>query len=192
MAIHYENQVPQYVGAVLTTREENGYHDSDFYAVCWDAAAEKCVKVEYASTRFAGGGWAEIDATPEVRRAAYRWHRRMRLESALRLATEKAAEPIVGREVRILRGKRKGFVGLVRHRCANPFRTYYRNGYNRPESLSNQRVKLQAADGAVCWTDCPNVEVLNPEPVRPMALRCYAQSRTGYETAFAVPGMAVL
>jgi hypothetical protein len=56
----------KYIGAVLATRERNYYDDSDFYAVVWDEE-DQCVKqVEYATTRFGGGGVACVDATPEV------------------------------------------------------------------------------------------------------------------------------
>ncbi len=56
-----------YEGAVIATREENGYNDSDFYAVVWDEGAGAVRRVGYATTR----GWtynnsANVDATEEV------------------------------------------------------------------------------------------------------------------------------
>ena len=60
----------QYEGCVLSTYERNGYHDSDFYAVCWDEEKQAVVDVEYDTTRAGGGGYANIDATPETIRKA--------------------------------------------------------------------------------------------------------------------------
>lgn len=55
-----------YEGCVLETREQNGYDDSDFYAIVWDEASESVTHVTYATTR----GWtylngASVDATDE-------------------------------------------------------------------------------------------------------------------------------
>ena len=52
-----------YEGATLSTRERNGYHDSDFYATVYDADANEVRSIEYATTR----GWtyhnsATVDA----------------------------------------------------------------------------------------------------------------------------------
>ena len=56
-----------YVGRVLETYEENGYHDSDFYAVVWDDETESIIHKQYATTRFYSNGYgAKVDATPEV------------------------------------------------------------------------------------------------------------------------------
>lgn len=63
--IRFENGETAYKGAVLQTRERNGYHDSDFYAVVWDG--NDLCEVEYASTRFPTyNAGAVIDATEEV------------------------------------------------------------------------------------------------------------------------------
>jgi len=56
-----------YEGAVLQTFERNGYDDSDFYAIVYDAEADAIRHIQYATTR----GWtypnyATVDATPEV------------------------------------------------------------------------------------------------------------------------------
>jgi len=56
----------EYKGAVLATREKNYYDDSDFYAVVWDEESQRVKSVNYASTRYGGGGDATVDATPEV------------------------------------------------------------------------------------------------------------------------------
>jgi hypothetical protein len=56
----------KYKCAVLATRERNYYDDSDFYAIVWDEEKQCVHDVEYATTRFGGGGDAWVDATPEV------------------------------------------------------------------------------------------------------------------------------
>jgi hypothetical protein len=57
-------------GCVLEERESNFLDDSDFYAYVWDAERGCTMSHEYATTRFGGGGWCSVDATPEVRAAA--------------------------------------------------------------------------------------------------------------------------
>lgn len=65
MAI-FNNGVESYKGCVLAEYENNGYNDSDFYAVVWDYATDSIKTVMYGTTR-AGGNWGcSIDATPEV------------------------------------------------------------------------------------------------------------------------------
>lgn len=60
-----------HVGLVLSLGEDNGYDDSDFWAIVWDPQKGQTERITYASTR----GWtydlgASIDATDEVK-AAY-------------------------------------------------------------------------------------------------------------------------
>ena len=64
--INNGERVVTYDGAVLATRERNYYNDSDFYAIVWDEEKQVVKSVEYATTRFGGGGDAGVDATPEV------------------------------------------------------------------------------------------------------------------------------
>jgi hypothetical protein len=61
-------------GLVLSLGEDNGYNDSDFWAIVWNPQTKSTERVTYASTR----GWtydlsASVDATDEVR-AAYAAH----------------------------------------------------------------------------------------------------------------------
>lgn len=65
MAIKFGDKVT-FEGAVLTTRERNWHDDSDFYAVVWNDEKKEIANIEYDSTRYAGGGTAWADATPEV------------------------------------------------------------------------------------------------------------------------------
>ncbi len=55
----------EYPGAVLCTREENGYDDRDWYAIVYDSRTGTLKKEYYDSTRYASTGSAEADATPE-------------------------------------------------------------------------------------------------------------------------------
>lgn len=65
MAI-YMNGVESYKGCVLAEYENNGYDDSDFFAIVWDYATDSLKSVMFGTTR-AGGDWGcSVDATPEV------------------------------------------------------------------------------------------------------------------------------
>jgi len=204
MAIHIGGQPDTYAGAVLATRERNYHDDSDFYAVVWDEASGCCRDVGYATTRCGGGGSAQVDATPEVRRKARRWQRK-RFARALREAlTLQAAEPDVGKRVRVKRKVGKGRIpagseGVVLRREANPFRTYYRNGYNRASDPENQRVLVEFDLGPApdqrgrWWCSLKGCEVVDPEPVCWRVLRARSRgAEDGYEVAFARAGMAVV
>jgi hypothetical protein len=66
--------IPESVGTTIRLREMNGYDDSDFYALYYDATKGTFEEYMYATTR----GWsytacAVVDATPEVL-ALYKAH----------------------------------------------------------------------------------------------------------------------
>jgi hypothetical protein len=94
--------VESHKGLVISTGEVNGYNDSDFFAIVWNAEKGTCERIEYASTR----GWtypnsATVDATPEVL-AAYKAFCDQQDEAArARARAREAATPKVGRRVRI-------------------------------------------------------------------------------------------
>lgn len=102
-----------YVGAVLDVYENNGYHDSDFYAVAWDG--EKVVDVQYATTR----GWtyanfADVDATQEVIGAATAWWlAAMKRTAAYAIRGNKT--PYIGATATVVQGRKvkPGTSGLV-------------------------------------------------------------------------------
>lgn len=101
-------------GAVVATREMNGYDDSDFYATYYDAEENAFKEIQYASTR----GWtypcgAAVDATPAV---LVRWQEYNRLADAQAraVAAHRAAmTPTIGKPVSVSakRGKAKAFDG---------------------------------------------------------------------------------
>ena len=104
-----------YVGRVLETYEENGYHDSDFYAVVWDDETESILHKQYATTRFYSNGYgAKIDATPEVIAKATAERKSRFLESAIEADEETAKTIAKGKMVEINRGrKNRGVIGEV-------------------------------------------------------------------------------
>lgn len=150
-----------YEGAVLAVYEANGYDDSDFYAVVWDAEAGRVRDVQYATTR----GWtyhngATVDATPQARAAALAWWREQWTASAIEQAHADAVKPAVGRVVRSLttRGKNVGVVGEVRWMGEDAYRstryvTFYRVGV---KVHGEKKLRYLSAD---------RVEVVTPERV---------------------------
>lgn len=116
MAGVYGKKEPEYVGCVVDMYEHNGYHDSYWYAVCWDRDEQKLVHIEYDTTAAGGGGWAEIDATEEVLREMYRKYKHgVKEDFDTKLNIELAKEYGKGDEVVVVRGYKipKGTVGTV-------------------------------------------------------------------------------
>jgi len=146
------------VGLVLSTGERNGYHDSDFFAVVWNAEQGRPVEFTYASTR----GWtypnsASVDATDEVRAAyqAYRDNqdRIYREQLAVRreeAAREEALQPKKGYRCRVVKGRKVpvGTVGEV---------FWYGPGNY------GDRVGLREDDGTTHWTAASNVQRILPD-----------------------------
>lgn len=107
---------PMYVGCVLDTFERNGSWDSDFYAVVWDAEKQEVRNIEYDTTRFAGGGWAKIDATKETVLQVYRHYKKEAKKSFDEFSNPRQAKEIKkGDTVRIVKGYKvkKGTVCTV-------------------------------------------------------------------------------
>ena len=104
-----------YVGKVLETYEENGYNDSDFYAVVWDDEQNCLLHKQFATTRFYSNGYgAKIDATPEVIAKATAERKSRFLESAIQADEETAKTIAKGKMVEINRGrKNRGVIGEV-------------------------------------------------------------------------------
>ena len=104
-----------YVGRVLETYEENGYHDSDFYAVVWDDETNSILHKQYSTTRFYSNGYgAKIDATPEIVAKATAERKTRFLKSAIEKDEETAKTVAKGKMVEINRGrKNRGIIGEV-------------------------------------------------------------------------------
>lgn len=106
----------RYVGCVIDTYEHNGYHDSDFYAVCWDEELGKVVTIEYDTTRFGGYGSATVDATEDVLAKVYRYYKKGATKSFDEHDNEYLAKIIhKGDDVVVVRGRKvaKGSIGKV-------------------------------------------------------------------------------
>lgn len=98
-------------GAVLDTYEMNGYDDSDWYAIVWDAEKSAVHTVMYDTTRAAAMGRATIDATPDAIEKAYDFAFKVKFESEIK--DFKIVAP--GKHVKSLtkKGKTVGAVGTV-------------------------------------------------------------------------------
>jgi hypothetical protein len=152
-----EERTVTYEGAVLGTWEYNGYHDSDFYALVWDAERECVTSVEYATTR----GWtynngARVDATDEVKALAAAWlaadgirrYRDADLDAAVDVAKGKHVRVTKGRKVAIGTEGTISWLGDDRYSAG-------RNG------ATKRRIGLDTADGRV-WLAAGNVTVTDP------------------------------
>lgn len=134
----YLNGKVLYEGAVLDDREENGYHDSDFYAVVWDEAEKKCKRLEYNTTRFAGGGSCRVDATEEVKEKARLWMEGWYVAVLTDKAERESKVVERGKRVRVVRGRKvaigtEGEVFLTQEQVFSP---RFRNGYKQgPDSI---------------------------------------------------------
>ncbi len=164
MAINIQGEV-SYVGCVLSLSERNEYHDSDFFAYVWDEAENRVSRIMYGTTRGYSASYAEVDATPEIIEKAKMWREEKVLAHAQEMENAKACIPDVGKQVIVVtkRGKNKGKSGVVTKRAANPFQHYNKNGYNKPESLFNQRVQIRTEEGEYFWVDLLNTRVVGHE-----------------------------
>lgn len=96
----------QFEGCVLETRERNGYHDSDFYAVVWDEEKGSTREIEYATTRFAGGGNATVDATEETWAKVGEFCKGVMIERVEENERAKARDFRKGMRVRVRKGRK--------------------------------------------------------------------------------------
>jgi len=184
MAVTYNGEL-SYEGAVLATRERNGYHDSDFYAIVWDEAEGRLTSVLYDTTRGASGGSATVDATEEVIEKARAWVLEVDIRNEIAREARRVEEPGPGdikkgdrlrlKEAVTFKDKKSGETieaeagesGAVIWKGA--FGTFYRNGYNKPDR-GNTRVGLKLDDGRVIFAGLDKFrldrEALTDEEIR--------------------------
>lgn len=133
----YGQKSESYVGCTLDTYEHNGYHDSYFYAVCWDDENGKIVEIEYDTTASGGGGYAKIDATDDVLRKVYRFYANVgRSIFDSKTNPAQAKEVRVGDTIKVVRGRKipKGSVGDV---------FWVGKSYNQWSRMNEERVGVE-------------------------------------------------
>lgn len=149
-------------GLVLSTGEMNGYDDSDFFAIVWNPEKKCSERVVYATTR----GWtypngATVDASPEVEAEYKEYLDKQAKKYQKALEERNAQDPTTGKRVKVVGGRtHKGEEGRVFWRGTNQFRTYYRNGYNRPTDPRNQRVGIETDGGEKFFVPLTQVVVI--------------------------------
>lgn len=149
----------QYQNAVLETYERNGYDDSDFFAIVWDAA-ENCTKsIEYATTRFGGGGWADVDATPEVRALADQHYIKTAVPGILRESAYEARLAAKGKVCRVIKG-RKIAKGTIVEVIGDAKGSKYSMGRFAQVTYN---VLVRLPNGDLIHTNRANLEVIAPE-----------------------------
>ena len=137
----YGKAKPEYEGCVVDLYEHNGYHDSYWYAICWDREKKELVEVEYDTTAAAGGGWAEIDATEDVVREMYRFRKKSAKELFDTYGNEAQAKKVsTGDNVIVVRGRKipQGTKGKV---------FWLGSKYNQYSRKFDDRVGIEKPDG---------------------------------------------
>lgn len=157
--------VTRFVGATLAEYERNGYHDSDFYAIVYNAETDAIETIEYATTRaYCGPSSAHADATPDVidraaevvrRQALATWHK-MNNRQRYNLAKGRLVEVVAGRKIK------KGTRARVINVTHNPYATI-RYGQSAGR-CHNHYVLIELLEtGEVVRTYQDNLSITNPE-----------------------------
>lgn len=94
-------------GVVISKYENNGYDDSDYYAIVWNSEQNNFHHIRYATTR----AWtylndATIDATPEVLKAYQEKLEENRIKLEERENAERAKMPVAGKTIRVVKGRK--------------------------------------------------------------------------------------
>ncbi len=179
----FREGVESYKGCVLAEYENNGYHDSDFFAVVWDTE-EQCIKTVMFGTTRGGGSWGcHIDATPEVLALAQAVKQKAQDDYQIKQALQIAKIADKGKTVVIhgfKRGKKvplNGLQGEIFWIGANKFAPHYEK-YSRSigVKIGNERV----------FVTNENITVVGFETTCYDALRDYEISRKvqGYIPAY--------
>ena len=168
MPIGPKYKMIRYEGCVLTTRERNGYDDSDFYAIVWDEAQQCVHEHEYSSTRYAGGGNAVVDATEETIEKVYQYCCALFTEQVKQEAVKDATRFNMGRPVRVVKAVKrakdarnnapKGMTGTVTQVSDGTYGL-------RVQFLDDMAYKDLPMDKwkHLHWVSADNLEVIDPE-----------------------------
>ena len=106
------------IGKVVSLRERNEYHDSDFFATYWCENENKPKTIEYATTRAFSRGTAFIDASEDILEKYKIYNLEISQTKKMweneYLITKKLLEIVKGDSVSIIRGrKHKGLQGQI-------------------------------------------------------------------------------
>lgn len=148
-----------FYGYVLSTSENNGYHDSDFFATVWDDE-RGCVRtIEDGTTRFAAPSkYMAPDASAEVREKARAWwaatvgpKQGYNVLMGQRLAID------VGSAVKVVKGRKisKGTTAQVVWKGKDAYYRSYGLAYVLPARAF--RLGLRLEDGTRVFTSMENV-----------------------------------
>ena len=139
-----------HVGLCIKEFEVNGYDDSDFNMIVWNIEKNCPETICFATTR----GWtypcygSSPDATPEIMDKYNAYLEKKAIERKEEFDTLNIAIPENGKNVIVVSGKKhKNKTGRIFWRGVNRFRTYYRNGYNRPDHGCNQILGIETSEG---------------------------------------------
>lgn len=154
-----------FYGCVLGTSENNGYHDSDFFATVWDEE-QGCVRtIEDGTTRaYAPSKYSRADATPEVRaKARAWWAREVGPKQGRSVLLGKRLAIDLGSTVEVVKGRKisKGTVAEVVWKGRDAFYRSYGLTYSLPARAF--RLGLRLKDGTRVFTSMENVTKLGVE-----------------------------
>ena len=142
-----------FTGCVLSLRESNGYHDSDFFATVWDEEQGVVREIFDGTTRcYAPSKYSRADATEEVQaKARAWWSKQVGHKQAYSVLKGRAAYVDVGAKVEVISGRKvsKGTVGEVFWRGKDAFNPHA------------DRIGIKLADGSKVFTALSNVLKLN-------------------------------
>lgn len=163
------NQEISHHGLVLAHLEENGYHDSDFFALCWNPIRQTVDKVWYRQT----ASWtyhnsATIDAPEDVQAAVLAWYRQTWRDAELVRLQALEGKVAIGLAVRSLttRGKNVGLTGIVKYLADDKYGNGKRAG-----------VRIFGTE-TVAWIDVNRLEVTTPTEIDLNHLETRAQTKT--------------
>ena len=157
--IKYENTEAKFVGCVYGLGEHNYYNDSDFYALYLDIENGTLGSEEYDTTRFAGGGVADIDLSFDMLNEWWKKAKDVQAEAIRKSMRMEAEEVSRGKVVVVNRGRKvpHGVTGEVFW-----MRDVNYDSYGR-DCGKETKIGLRDDNDNVYWTYAKNVDVVSPE-----------------------------
>jgi len=180
-----KNNEPEvtFEGAVISTYERNGYHDSDFYAIVYNAEKDLVHSVEYATTRSSTyNNGATVDITDTNLALAEKAAARQAFKRLTFAATIESEQIEVGKTVRFKAnfngrtqpkakaGEKAQVTTIYENRFTYGSKDYY--GDRVPEMIA----VVDLSDGRTIKLATDRFEVVNPGQYMPDNLRERANS----------------